>query len=233
MSTKFLNLIFFLIVFTAVHISGNQGQSKLGTIIFLGDSITELGDKPGGFITLIRNAFAEKSGINSLRIFNAGVSGNKVTDLRERLDRDVIQRRPTAVVIYIGINDVWHYAITGLRGTPRNTYESELKNVVTRIKDTGAKVFLCTPTVIGEKQHGTNPQDTILDDYCAISAKVAYETNSTLIDLHSVFLNYLRNNNLDNLREGILTVDGVHLNDKGNELVASEILRAFREEKIL
>ncbi|MGC8594589.1 MAG: SGNH/GDSL hydrolase family protein [Candidatus Kryptoniota bacterium] len=229
---KLLNLVFFSTLVVASQNSANQVPSELNTIVFLGDSITEMGDAPIGFITLIRNAFTHAHSINAPKIINAGVSGNKVTDLQERLDRDVISKKPAVVIIYIGINDVWHYALPGLKGTPINIYESELKNIVNKIKGVGAKVLLCTPTVIGERQHGTNPQDTILDDYSAVSVKVAYETNSILIDLHSAFLNYLRNHNPYDLREGILTVDGVHLNKKGNELVASEILKALSEEKI-
>jgi lysophospholipase L1-like esterase len=48
-----------------------------------------------------------------VEIVNAGISGNKVTDLGSRLDKDVIQRHPFTVVIYIGINDVWHWQLTG------------------------------------------------------------------------------------------------------------------------
>lgn len=229
---KILNYILFFAFFTASYQAGSLMLSESDTIIFFGDSITELGDRPEGFITLIRDTLATKLGVNAPRIINAGISGNKVTDLQARLDRDVIQKKPTVVVIYIGINDVWHYALTGLKGTPKDVYESELKNIVTKIKVAGAKVFLCTPTVIGEKRHGTNPQDTMLDEYAALSVRVAYETNSMLIDLHSVFLNYLRTHNSTDLREGVLTLDGVHLNKTGNELVASEILKAFHEEKL-
>jgi len=229
---KILSYIFLFAFFAASYQAGSQVLSESDTIIFFGDSITELGERPDGFITLIRDTLVTKLGVNAPRIINAGISGNKVTDLQGRLVRDVIQKKPTIVVIYIGINDVWHYALPGLKGTPKDVYESELKNIVSKIKASGAKVFLCTPTVIGEKRHGTNPQDTMLDEYAALSVRVAYETNSTLIDLHSAFLNFLRNSNPDNLREGILTVDAVHLNTAGNQLVASEILRALQEEKL-
>lgn len=229
---KFQNLILCSILFAAVQNFGNKELPKLSTIIFLGDSITELGDRPDGFITLIRDTLRTKYGINTSQIINAGISGNKVTDLQKRLYRDVIQKKPTAVVIYIGINDVWHYALAGLKGTPRDIFESDLRDIVTKIRATGARVIICTPTVIGEKEHCTNPQDTTLDEYAALSVKVAYETNSTLIDLHSVFLKYLRKHNPNNLGKGILTVDGVHLNAKGNQLVASEILKALEEEEV-
>jgi hypothetical protein len=47
------------------------------------------------------------------------------------------------------------------------------------------------------------------------------------IDLRSVFVSYLSKHNPENSEEGILTHDGVHLNDEGNRLIAKQIMKYF------
>jgi lysophospholipase L1-like esterase len=198
-------------------------------IIFFGDSITQLGVKPRGYVTIIQDSLRALPGEINAEVIGAGISGNKVTDLQKRLQHDVLDKKPTIVVIYIGINDVWHYALPNLKGTPKEEFESGLKEIIAAIHNTGARVILCTPSVVGEKNDGTNPQDAMLDEYSAISRQVAQETKSTLCDLRDAFTQYLRFHNPNNAEKGILTYDRVHLNDEGNRFLAEQILRILTE----
>lgn len=218
-----------MFLLTAASLAGCTG-AKLSLrngerIIFLGDSITELGVKPKGYITLLRQELNARHPDLSIEIIGAGVSSNKITDLQKRLRPDVIGKKPTIVVIYIGINDVWHWALENLQGTTREQYESGLREIIARIQYSGAEVILCTPSVIGEKKDGTNAQDVALDEYSGISRKVARELGARLCDLRKAFVGYLSLHNKDNKEKDILTNDGVHLNDEGNKLVAAELLK--------
>jgi lysophospholipase L1-like esterase len=197
------------------------------TIVFLGDSITEGGVGPKGYVTLIKNQLQEKHKDLGIEVIGAGISGNKVPDLQRRLEKDVIAKKPTLVVIYIGINDVWHGESDPARGTLPEAFETGLKEIIGKIQAAGARVVLCTPTVIGEKKIGANKLDSRLDEYANISRKVAKETKSTLCDLRKAFQNYLEKNNADNNEKGVLTTDRVHLNDAGNKLVAETILKTI------
>ncbi len=196
-------------------------------IVFLGDSITQLGVKPNGYVTLIQDSLRQEHEGMDIEVIGAGVSGNKVPDLQKRLQKDVLDKHPTIVVIYIGINDVWHWVTPGLKGTTKEDFESGLKSIIVLIQNAGARVILCTPSVIGEKNDGTNPQDTMLDEYSDISRRVAKETGSTLCDLHKAFAGYLKSHNPNNEEKGILTVDKVHLNDEGNRFVAEQMLKVL------
>jgi isoamyl acetate esterase len=204
-------------------------MKKSDRIVFLGDSITELGAAANGYVTLVGNSLKVRYGGDAPEIINAGISGNKVTDLLSRLDRDVISRNPTTVVVYIGINDVWHFALPGGAGTPVDLYESGLRSIVSRLLASNAKVILCTPSVIGEKKDGTNPQDKMLNEYAEISRAVADAAGVSLCDLRREFTDYLIAHNDGNASAGILTVDGVHLNAEGNRLAAGAIIRALVE----
>jgi len=160
-------------------------------------------------------------------VIPAGISGHKVPDLLARIDRDVINKKATVVFVYIGINDVWHSQTNS--GTPIGEYGDGLRKIIRKLREAGAEVVLATPSVIGEKPKGKNPLDGMLEEYAAVSRKVAKEEQITLCDLRTTFLDYLRVFNPKGLEKGILTTDGVHLNKMGNLLVATEAAHALRE----
>lgn len=208
----------------AIPACADEPLKKGEKIIFFGDSITAGGVSPKGYVTLIKNELTEKNKNLGIEIIGAGVSGNKVPNLQSRLAKDVLAKKPTIVVIYIGINDVWHSEKTPPQGTPADKFESGLKEIISKIKESGARVVLCTPTVIGEKKAGGNSLDAKLDEYAEISRKVAKDTGSQLCDLRKAFADHLSKNNPDDKEKGILTGDRVHLNDAGNKLVADTML---------
>lgn len=217
-----------------VLISGNVaiGQDMLANksrIVFLGDSITQAGVSPKGYVTLFKQAISKQYPDRDIEIIGAGISGNKVPDLQARLQRDVLSKNPTLVVIYIGINDVWH-SKSG-RGTTQQDFESGLREIVEKIQAAGSKVIVCTPSTIGEKTDGSNELDPMLTEFSAISRKVAHETNASLLDLRKRFLDYLKTHNPNNEAKNVLTGDGVHLNQKGNEFVAEQMLDAIVQQK--
>ncbi|HEY8787621.1 MAG TPA: SGNH/GDSL hydrolase family protein [Actinopolymorphaceae bacterium] len=198
-------------------------------ILALGDSITEAGGGsrkwttepavgPGWFAHVTR---AGHGGERHLEFVNRGVGGNRVPDLLARLDADVIAAEPTLVLVYIGINDVWHFRDG--RGTPEEEYRDGLREVVDRLLAAGLRVLLCTPTVIGEQVEGTNVQDAMLTTYTQINRDVAAATGVPLCDLHAAFRAELARVNADDAPEGVLTTDGVHLSEAGNALVATTI----------
>ena len=227
---KFLQVCAFVIIIVAT-LSGCTGEKMTlrqgDRIIFLGDSITELGVKPNGYVSLIREELIARYPDLGIEVIGAGISGNKVADLQNRLVRDVLQKKPTGVVIYIGINDVWHWNLKNLKGTTTEQFESGLREIIARIQYSGSGVILCTPTVIGEKRDSSNAQDPMLKEYSQISRKIAKDLNVQLCDLQKSFQDYLAAHNAENKEKGILTTDGVHLNDEGNKLVAKELLKYF------
>ena len=200
---------------------------KSETIILLGDSITQGGGGPNGYVTLIEKALTEKHKDLGIKVINAGISGNKVPDLQGRLKRDVLEKKPTLVVIYIGINDVWHGENDPKRGTSKEKFEEGLRDIIGKIKDAGGRVVLCTPSVIGEKTGGANKLDAQLDEYSDISRRIAKELKLPLCDLRAAFVDYLKEKNPDNKEKGVLTGDRVHLNPAGKKLVAETILKVI------
>lgn len=214
-----------LLAFATASVRAETPAFKKGErIVFLGDSITAGGVRPTGYVTLIKNTLAEKHPDLEIEIIGAGISGNKVPNLQGRVDKDVIAKKPTVVVIYIGINDVWHGEKDPARGTMPDKFESGLEEVIGKCTAAGARVILCTPTVIGELKDGKNNLDAKLDQYADLSRGVAKKLNLQLCDLRKAFVDHIQANNPENKDKGILTTDRVHLNDAGNKLVAGTML---------
>lgn len=211
--------------------SPQPGLHDGDVIVFFGDSITQLGVKPTGYVTLVDAAIESAYPGEDIQVIGAGISGHKVSDLQERLGRDVLSNEPSIVFIYIGINDVWHWELAKTRdhlsGTTKEDFESGLLDLIQQIQEKDARVILCTPTVVGEQKDGMNPLDEMLDQYADISRKVARETGIQLLDLRAAFVDYLNQNNPDDLNQDILTYDGVHLNDQGNQFLADLVLEAL------
>lgn len=221
-----------LAIFLSGTLSAQEPLKKDDRIVFLGDSITAAGARKDGYITLAAKEIAKTYPDLNIELIGAGIGGHKVPNCQQRLDKDVIQKNPTIVFIYIGINDVWHWThpkvvARGKKGTTPEDFESGLKDMIAKINKAGARVILCTPTMIGEKADGSNPDDKTLDQYSDISRKVAKETESQLLDFRQKFLTHLKKNNPKNATKGILTKDGVHMNEAGNRLLSKLVLEAL------
>lgn len=213
-----------LVICFALSSFVSQKKSK---VIFFGDSITEAGVKPGGYITKIDSLCKTGEKKDMYDFIGAGVSGNKVYDLYLRMEEDVLAKSPDIVLIYVGVNDVWHKSSFGT-GTDADKFEKFYQAILTKLKDKSVKVILCTPAAIGEKTDFSNQQDGDMNQYSNIIRRLATKNNLPLVDLRKIFLAYNLKNNPENKDRGILTTDRVHLNAAGNQLVADEMWKAIK-----
>ncbi|MBC7722849.1 MAG: G-D-S-L family lipolytic protein [Pedobacter sp.] len=195
-------------------------QPKKTKVVFFGDSITSQGAGKNGYIQKMDSLIKLQGLGNNYDLVGAGVSGNRVYDLYLRIENDVLEKKPDVVIIYIGINDVWHKTTTGT-GTEPAKYEQFYRAIIKKLQAQNIKVILCTPSVIGEKNDVTNLQDGDLNKYSNIVKGIAKSLSLPVCDLRAAFGEYLKTNNPNNVEKGILTVDGVHLTGAGNLLVAN------------
>ena len=221
-----------LILLVIAMVSCTSSNKK---IIFLGDSITQNAvinsDEFKGFITLMREEVD-----SNIDLIGKGIGGDKVSDLLTRYRDDVINLNPDKVFVYIGINDVWHKYDYGT-GTDIDLYENGLRQIIYDMKDNGIEVILCTPTVIGENKgeftlvnqfkdiKTMEIMNDDLDEYSDVIRKLSLEFNTELLDLRKIFMQYISENNPENKSKGILTTDGVHLNNNGSKLIATEMIK--------
>jgi hypothetical protein len=124
------------------------------TIVFVGDSLVHRSAQDHGMLATVRAHLARLHPANPLDVIDAGVNGDRIADIRERLDRDVLALKPEAIVIYFDsdVSDVDDVRMTaGARAAVRAAYEQDLRAVLARSMSTGAWVCLSGPTLLGEE----------------------------------------------------------------------------------
>jgi lysophospholipase L1-like esterase len=203
---------------------------KKTRVIFFGDSITQAGAGTGGYILRIDTLCKSEAKGDNYEFIGAGIGGNKVYDLYLRMENDVLAKEPDIVIIYIGVNDVWHKSSSGT-GTDPDKFERFYQAIIDKLKAKNIKIILCTPAAIGEKTDYSNPQDGDMNEYSNIIRRIAKKNELALVDLRNAFLDHNLKNNPDNKDRGILTTDRVHLNAKGNQLVAEEMWKVIKQAK--
>lgn len=226
MSNKLILLGIFVI--SMILMSFNFMKKK--KVVFFGDSITQAGIAPGGYIKLVDSLIKQEGQENNYELMGAGIGGDKIYDLYLRVENDVLKHNPDIVIIFVGVNDVWHKASSGT-GTDFNKFGRFYEALVNKLQAAGIKVIVSTPAVIGERTDHSNSQDGDLNFYCNWLRSYTAKNNIPLIDLRAGFIQYNVQNNPQNKESGILTTDRVHLNAKGNLFVAEEMWKAIKAVK--
>lgn len=191
------------------------------TIVFLGDSITE---DPSGYVAICSNVLA--AAYPGVRIVNAGVGGNKASDLLGRLESDVLRHRPDLVLISVGINDVWHGfydfgrhadlpEFDPTKGLPLDRYEASLREILERL--CGTEVTLIAPTVIGDDP--SSRENGMLRGYVDAMERLSVEFGTGYCPMHDLYWEERRRHH-----DVQLTWDGVHMTSAGAKFMAREVL---------
>lgn len=209
--------------------AARQVELKKGDkIIFFGDSLTALAGEEGprdkgvmkGYVRIVRETLQEKHKEKELEVDWVATGGHTVPDLLKRVDKDVIAKKPTIVVIQIGCNDA--------RRIPKETFKTSLEELIDRLQKEGIQVVQCSLTSVGEKHDSTNKDDPKLDEFAQTQREIATAKDVPLNDLRKAFLAYWKKNNPENKGSGILTYDGNHFNQTGMDFVAEQMLGKFK-----
>ncbi len=103
-------------------------------VAFLGDSITQQGkSSPTGYVNLVSDGLAQH-GV-AIEVIGAGISGHKSNQMLERLERDVLSKKPQWMTLSCGVNDVWH----GARGVALDEYKKTSLALSKRLKQRASK----------------------------------------------------------------------------------------------
>jgi len=223
MKSKILSIILLL----SLSLSSFKTAENPTRIVFFGDSITQAGVGKTGYITKMAEMLGTLGLASKYELIGAGIGGNKIYDLYLRHEDDVIAKKPNIVIIYVGINDVWHKT-TSRTGTDADKFERFYNALIKRLQKSNIQVVICTPTVIGEKYDATNENDGDLNAYSNIIRKIAADNQCKLIDLRNAFLTYEEKNNIENKASGILTTDRVHLTEAGNQFLAETMWETIK-----
>jgi lysophospholipase L1-like esterase len=205
------------------------GCIRRGDIVLLqGDSITDAGRDRGrennandvralgtGYALFIASQLlADRAGAD-LKIYNRGISGNKVFQLAERWDKDCIALKPNVVSILIGVNDIWHTLNGKYNGTVE-IYERDYRALLARTQRElpGVRLVVCEPFVLrcGAVDDKWFPE---FDDYRAAARRVATDFQAVFVPFQAMF-----DKAIETAQPQYWAADGVHPTLAGASLMA-------------
>jgi lysophospholipase L1-like esterase len=213
---------------------GRKSLVKSGdTILFQGDSITDSGRKRDisaansdaalgrGYAWLAAARLLIGEPDKKLKIYNRGVSGNKVYQLAERWQKDCLDLKPDVLSILIGVNDFWHKLKHNYEGTLEK-YESDYKALAKQTKDAlpHVKLVICEPFVlkVGNVDSSWFPE---FNRYRDAAKRVADEAGAVFVPFQTMFDAAAKI-----APPGLWAADGVHPTCDGASLMAEWWLKA-------
>jgi lysophospholipase L1-like esterase len=197
-------------------------------VLFQGDSITEWGrdkskTKPNdfgslgsGYVLLTATNVLREYATKNLKIYNTGVSGNKVFQLADRWDNDTLMLKPNVLSVMVGVNDYWHTITSGYKGT-LDVYKSDYRKLLDRTKQAlpEVKVIIGEPFAMKGVKAVDDSWYPAFDGYRQAARDVAEEFGATFIPYQSVMDEALK------LAPATYwSLDGVHPSPAGASLMA-------------
>jgi len=201
------------------------------SLLFIGDSITDCGraypigegNRLGnGYVALVDNFIKAVYPKLIIKIMNTGISGNRITDLKSRWKRDVLELNADRISIMIGINDVWHQVEDPFASNQvikklyRKIYRELIESVINEVED----IILITPYFLELDKN--DPMRKMMDKYSNVVKELSLEYGTIFIDAQHSFDQYLKYYSQDTL-----SYDKVHPNLTGHMIIASSFLKAI------
>jgi lysophospholipase L1-like esterase len=212
-----------------IKVIGNQ------VILFQGDSITDSGRNKedqgyntarilgSGYPMLAGAYILDKYAPLNLRIYNRGISGNKVYQLAERWDNDCLDLKPDILSILIGVNDLWHKLNGNYNGTPeiyRNDYTALIERTIKSLP--GIKLIICEPFAVKGVKAVDDKWYPEFYEYQRIAKEIATKFNAAFIPYQNIY------DEAQKMAPGAYwTGDGVHPTLAGAQLMAQAWLKAI------
>lgn len=185
-------------------------------VVCFGDSVTGVYYHTGGrraYTDVLKLALSEAWPKTPIEAINAGVSGNTTKNALERIEKDVLAHQPDVVTVMFGLNDMTRVAI--------EDYRANLKEIITRVRASGAEVVLCTPNSVEDTADRPTAK---LIEYAEVVRAVAAEEDVALADVYQDFAAIRAR---DEQAWALLMSDEIHPNMDGHEQIARSIARAM------
>jgi len=191
------------------------------TIVCLGDSVTGVYYHTGGrraYPEMLEIAIKQAIPRANVTVINAGISGHTTKNGLERLDRDVLSKKPDLVTVSFGLNDMTHI--------PEDQFRKNLETIVARCREIKADVVLCTPNAVINT--GSRPTEK-LERYCEV-------IRSTARDLKLAVCDQYRSGDAQRKQDAwawrLTLSDEIHPNMDGHKLMAEELCRTITGKSV-
>jgi lysophospholipase L1-like esterase len=166
--------------------NSNKNQDEV-RIAFLGDSVTQgcfeiyknrngniavIFDEEHSYPRYVNNILKTLYPDASLKIINAGLSGNQAPKGLERVESDIISHKPDLTVVCYGLNDCKNHNAA--------RYTEALKGIFTALKSSGSEIIFMTPNMMN-----THTSPSVTDpDFIEIAEECAENQNGGFFDAY-------------------------------------------------
>lgn len=205
----------------------NRKLAAGSIVLFQGDSITDAGrDRKSdgannanglgnGYPFVLACDLLRDYSDPQLKVYNRGISGNKVPDLKARWQADCLDLKPDVLSILIGVNDIWHKLNGNYQGTTTD-YETQYRELLeqTTSKLPKTRLVICEPFVLkcGAVNDKWFPE---FDERRAVAKKVACEFEAVFVPFQAMF-----DEAVEKAPPEYWAADGVHPSLAGDALMA-------------
>ena len=209
---------------------------KEQTILFQGDSITDAGrnrEDTGsnssralgtGYAFIAGASLLEKYSAMNPKVFNRGISGNKVYQLAERWDADCINLKPDILSILIGVNDFWHTLGGNYNGTIavyKRDYVALIERTLKVLPD--VKLIICEPFAVQGVKAVDDKWYPAFPEYQKAAREVSIQFGAVFIPFQKLFDEACKA-----VPGSFWTTDGVHASPAGASLMAHAWLSVLK-----
>lgn len=221
----------------ATQPKGKKVTIQKGDIILLqGDSITDSGRNKNvmtpntasamgnGYALMAAGELLLKHADKDLKIYNKGISGNKVYQLADRWEADALNLKPNILSIHIGVNDYWHTMSNGYKGTIE-TYITDYKKLLDRTRAAlpNVKFIICEPFGVLGVRFVEESWYPTFDLFRKAARDIAEQYDAPFVPYQAAFDAALKQ-----APAAYWTGDGVHPSVAGAALMAQTWLEAVK-----
>ena len=202
-------------------------------VVFLGDSITH----GGRYVADLQFWWLLRHPDSNVKIFNAGICGQRANHGLERFDWDVAPLKPTRIFILFGMNDVsrdsrWAPPYDAKKLQKQDellaTYVKNMTALVKKCRDYGVSPTIITPTPYDqysprpEAKVAAGTDDPGLKRFAAAARELAQKEQLELVEFYDVLAPILKAN-----PDRLFLKDRVHPAQEGHLLMANCVLKAM------
>ena len=200
-------------------------------IVFIGDSITDCerdrtdeNSLGNGYVKILSDKLRPIYPDMDIQLINKGISGNEVCDVLARVNKDLIDLKPDAAVVMIGVNNVLHQFKYG-KQLDLTQFEKDFKALLTKIKEAGITLIVLEPFLMpAPDKLRMRP---LFNKELDIIHRVAVEIADEFVAYDEMF-----NGLSESIRYTEYSVDGVHPTHRGSRLIADTAIKAIRKHLV-
>ena len=200
-------------------------------IVFIGDSITDCerdrtdeNSLGNGYVKILSDKLRPIYPDMDIQLINKGISGNEVCDVLARVNKDLIDLKPDAAVVMIGVNNVLHQFKYG-KQLDLAQFEKDFKELLTKIKEAGITLIVLEPFLMpAPDKLRMRP---LFNKELDIIHRVAVEIADEFVAYDEMF-----NGLSESIRYTEYSVDGVHPTHRGSRLIADTAIKAIRKHLV-